>query len=142
MFLGLDQFTDLTLNISGTPGFNFNYSVQLEKPREGKINFTSKFLWPNTLTEVFRYHNTLVCQGPSGWKNLKNSGSGLRVGGYSIIKNDLMWNHKLPRQKFLSCFLTMSGANQFSLFWSFPSPHLSTLFSPLSPMLQITIEIN
>lgn len=82
----------LILNILGNLGFNFPLINKYNWKNPGKARSISLANLPGqirslTCSDIIKDY--LVCQGPSGWKNLRNSGSGLRVGGYSIIKNDL-----------------------------------------------------
>lgn len=82
----------LILNVSGSLGFNFPLIIKYNWKNPGKARSISLANLPgqiHSLTCSDITTDCLVCQGPSGWKNLRNSGSGLRVGGYSIIKNDL-----------------------------------------------------
>lgn len=85
MILRYDPLTDLILNISGKLGLNFPLIIQYNWKNPGKARSISLASLPGQIhslkcSDIIT--DCLVCQGPSGWKNLRNSGSRL---GWVVI---------------------------------------------------------
>lgn len=140
----LDSLSELILNISGNLGFNFLLIIKYNWKNPGKARSISLASLPSQIHSLMCSDiitECLVCQGPSGWKNLRNSGSGLRVGGYSITKNDLDVESQTSWPEIPFLFPHQVRCQSIQSFLN-PSPHLSALFWPFSPMCHIIIQIN